>query len=277
MHIRTYFSPTLTASLYLLVISQCGPTLAADEASKSIAAPQVYYPGYQNYQTPPQGGWENYLQKQEKQNQQKAATRPMQDTGESTVQPDSAASMPQTQTEPAVGTQQYSTAPAQLPAEQPRDMRAPPPGYTPRGYGRRYDDRGYGRRRGGDGPGFSAPWDNDRGGMPWSSGRGGRSTPWGSDRGGRDMPWSSGSGGRSMPWDSGRSGWMDRDRFADRWDDMLNAPSDMGELPGGYRAPTVSTPNPVDVGDELDDAARDVPGQMRNVYDDNRRRNRDDR
>ncbi len=70
---------------------------------------------------------------------------------------------------------------------------------------------------------------------------------------------------------------MDKDSFADSWDDMLNAPSDMGELPGGFYAPSVSTPNPVDVGDEFDGAARDVPGQMRNVYEDNRRRNTYDR
>ena len=70
---------------------------------------------------------------------------------------------------------------------------------------------------------------------------------------------------------------MDKDSFADSWDDMLNAPSDMGELPGGFNAPSVSVPNPVDVGDEFDSAARDVPGQMRNVYDDNRRSNTYDR
>ena len=94
------------------------------------------------------------------------------------------------------------------------------------------------------------------------------------------MPWDSGRGGSRMPWDSGRGGrggGMDKDRFADNWDDMLNAPSDMGELPGGFYAPSVSVPNPVDVGDEFDRAARDVPGQMQNVYEDNRRNNTYDR
>ena len=152
------------------------------------------------------------------------------------------------------------------------------PGYTPPSYGR----RNYGR--GGSGPGFSGPWDSRRGGssmpwssrrggsdMPWGSRRGGSDMPWGSRRGGRSMPWDSGRGGRSMPWDSGRGGWMDKDKFADRWDDMLNAPSDMGDMPGGFTAPSISVPNPVEVGDEFDNAARDVPGEMRNVYDDNRR------
>ena len=141
----------------------------------------------------------------------------------------------------------------------------------------------------GGGPSFSGPWNNSRGNsMPWSSNRG-SSTPWSNNRGsstpwsnnggssmpwsgnrGSSMPWDNRRGGSNMPWDSGRGGWMDKDRFANRWDDMLNAPSDMGELPGGYTAPSVSAPNPVDVGDEFQDAARDAPDQMRNVYDDNR-------
>ena len=126
-----------------------------------------------------------------------------------------------------------------------------PPGYRPPPY----SNRNYG-----GGPSFSGPWNNSRGNsMPWSSNRG------------SSMPWDSGRGGRSMPWDSGRDGWMDKDKFANRWDDMLNAPSDMGEMPGGFTAPSVSAPNPVDVGDEFQDAARDAPDQMRNVYDDNRR------
>ena len=195
-------------------------------------------------------------------------------------------------------------------AEGPYSSQAAPPGYNPgypyyppqgaQGYGMPgnltpgynppyYGGPNYGRR-GGSGPGFSGPWDSGRGGSgpsfsgPWDSGRGGSSMPWGSkrgssmpwdsNRGGRNMPWDSGRGGRSMPWDSGRGGWMDKDKFADGWDDMLNAPSDMGEMPGGFTAPSVSVPNPVDVGDEFERASRDAPDQMRNVYDDNRRSNR---
>ena len=48
------------------------------------------------------------------------------------------------------------------------------------------------------------------------------------------------------------------------WDDMLDGPSRMGEMPGGWRAPSVSVPNPIDVGDEFGDAARDAPDQMDN-------------
>ena len=151
------------------------------------------------------------------------------------------------------------------------------PGYIPPSYGGRNPGRGSSSSPwGGSGPSFSGPWDSGRGGssMPWSGRRGGSSMPWDNNRGGRNMPWSSNRGGRSMPWDSGRGGWMNKDRFADGWDDMLNKPSDMGEMPGGFTAPSISAPNPVDVGDEFDRAARDAPDQMRNVYDDNRRSNR---
>ena len=154
-------------------------------------------------------------------------------------------------------------------------------GYPPRYYGgRNYNRNSSSSPWGGSGPSFSGPWDSGRGGSgpgfsgPWDSNRGGRSMPWDSNRGRSSMPWDSGRGGRSMPWDSGRGGWMNKDRFADGWDDMLNKPSDMGEMPGGFTAPSVSVPNPVDVGDEFDRAARDAPDQMRNVYDDNRRSNR---
>lgn len=44
----------------------------------------------------------------------------------------------------------------------------------------------------------------------------------------------------------------------------MNAPSRMGEMPGGWTAPSVSVPNPIDVGDEFSDAAKDAPDQMDN-------------
>ena len=182
-----------------------------------------------------------------------------------------------------------------LAADNPYANQAAPYGYNPgyqnyppqgaQGYGPNtdltpgYRPPHYGNRNYGGGPSFSGPWNNSRGNsMPWGGNRG-SSTPWSNNRGssmpwggnrGSSMPWDNRRGGRNMPWDSGRGGWMDKDRFADRWDDMLNAPSDMGELPGGYTAPSISAPNPIDVGDEFQDAARDAPDQMRNVYDDNR-------
>ncbi|MGD9095761.1 MAG: hypothetical protein PVJ58_07610, partial [Chromatiales bacterium] len=65
----------------------------------------------------------------------------------------------------------------------------------------------------------------------------------------------------------GPSEWIDRDDYkdglGDMWDDMLNAPANMGKMPGGWYAPTISVPNPVDVGDEFENAATDMPGEAR--------------
>ena len=169
-----------------------------------------------------------------------------------------------------------------MPAYGTTPMQQPPatPGYAPYGYGAPgygmpgsgmpgYGTPGYGgvNRPYGGGPNFRGPWDRGRGGRssPW-----GGNMPWDSNRGGRSMPWDS----KSMPWDKGgRGGFMDQDSLADAWDDMLNKPSEMGTMPGGWTAPSISVPNPVDVGDQFGTAAEDFPTQMRNVYEDNRRSN----
>ncbi len=66
---------------------------------------------------------------------------------------------------------------------------------------------------------------------------------------------------------SGPGAWMNPNRhnLSQGWDDMLNAPSRMGDMPGGWSAPSVSMPNPVDVGDQFKDNARNLPDQMRNM------------
>lgn len=56
-----------------------------------------------------------------------------------------------------------------------------------------------------------------------------------------------------------------KDSMSRGWDDMLNAPSRMGEMPGGWYAPEVSVPNPVDVGEEFGDAVKDAPDQFDNM------------
>jgi len=68
--------------------------------------------------------------------------------------------------------------------------------------------------------------------------------------------------GRSGPgtWVNPNKGNMERG-----WDDMINAPSRMGEMPGGWSAPEVSMPNPVDIGDQMQDNAKDLPDQVRNM------------
>lgn len=68
----------------------------------------------------------------------------------------------------------------------------------------------------------------------------------------------------------GRSGpgtWMNPNkRNLERgWDDMINSPSRMGEMPGGWTAPEVTMPNPVDMGDQMQDNVKDLPEQMKDM------------
>lgn len=64
---------------------------------------------------------------------------------------------------------------------------------------------------------------------------------------------------------SGPSKWMNpsKDNWENSWDDMINAPSRMGEMPGGWTAPEVTVPNPIDMGDQVQDNLQDLPDQMR--------------
>jgi len=81
------------------------------------------------------------------------------------------------------------------------------------------------------------------------------------DRGKRNSRW-----GSNKFWgDSGPSKWMNPNKrnWENSWDDMINAPSRVGEMPGGWTAPEVSVPNPIDMGDQVQDNVQDLPDQMR--------------
>ncbi|MEZ5478735.1 MAG: hypothetical protein R3E95_15025 [Thiolinea sp.] len=60
------------------------------------------------------------------------------------------------------------------------------------------------------------------------------------------------------PWGDTRYIWPDfyTDFTGDFWDKMINAPYDMGYMPGGWRFPSFSSPDPVTVGDAV---ANQVP------------------
>ena len=66
---------------------------------------------------------------------------------------------------------------------------------------------------------------------------------------------------------SGPSRWMNPNKrnMEQGWDDMINSPSRMGEMPGGWTAPEVSMPNPIDMGDQMQDNVKDLPEQIRNM------------
>lgn len=54
-------------------------------------------------------------------------------------------------------------------------------------------------------------------------------------------------------WGDERNIWSDfyTDSTGDMWDNMINAPFKMGRMPGGWRAPSWSSPDPVTVGDAV--------------------------
>ncbi len=102
------------------------------------------------------------------------------------------------------------------------------------------------------------PWGGGSSSTPWSRGNNRSSTPWsrGNNRSGYNKFWGN----------SGPSTWMhpSKDNWEDSWDDMINAPSRMGDdMPGGWSAPEVTMPNPIDMGDQMQDNARDLPEQMK--------------
>jgi len=80
---------------------------------------------------------------------------------------------------------------------------------------------------------------------------------WGNNRWNKNKFW-----GRSGP-----SRWMNpsKDNMEQGWDDMINAPSRMGEMPGGWTAPEVSMPNPIDMGDQMQDNVKDLPEQIKDM------------
>lgn len=60
------------------------------------------------------------------------------------------------------------------------------------------------------------------------------------------------------PWGDTRYIWPDfyTDFTGDAWDKMINAPFDMGRMPGGWRFPSFSSPDPITVSDAI---ANQVP------------------
>lgn len=62
----------------------------------------------------------------------------------------------------------------------------------------------------------------------------------------------------TKPWGDTRYIWPDfyTDQTSDAWDKMINAPHELGYMPGGWRFPSFSSPDPVTVGDAV---ANQVP------------------
>ena len=86
-------------------------------------------------------------------------------------------------------------------------------------------------------------------------------------------PWNNGSVNRRNNWfGGGPSSWFGNGRspkqgMSRAWDDMINAPSEMGTMPGGWEFPSVSVPNPVDSADELGKGSQDFVREAPNMID----------
>jgi hypothetical protein len=89
--------------------------------------------------------------------------------------------------------------------------------------------------------------------------------PW--DRNWGKAPWNRDYENLWEP-EGGPDKWFDfgdpKEGLANAWEDMLYTPNALGTMPGGWKAPSVSVPNPIDVGDEFKNAARDMPDEMQN-------------
>ncbi len=92
----------------------------------------------------------------------------------------------------------------------------------------------------------SGPWNTDWGHAPWNRDY---SRTWG--RKGGPEAW--------LNFDEPKEG------AAQMWEDMINTPHGVGTQPGGWQAPSISVPNPIDVADEFNETAKDMPDQLENL------------
>ena len=169
---------------------------------------------------------------------------------------------------PAPGAAPGTTAPqpmGQAPVTAgPRPM-GPGPGVPPP-YGNPYNRGPYGGGPYGGGPFGGSPFggnnffDNfgfgpfNRNTAPWET------WPFGS----RDSFWSR----KDFPFDNqSPTDWFDpndpKEGLAIMWEDLISAPDDLGTMPGGWHVPSISTPNPVDLEDQMEEASKEVPDLIR--------------
>lgn len=74
------------------------------------------------------------------------------------------------------------------------------------------------------------------------------------------------TGGKNA-WGDERHIWPDfyTGMTGDMWDRMINGPFDIGRMPGGWRAPSLSTPDPVTVGDAVTNQFPPIFEEMGNM------------
>ena len=133
--------------------------------------------------------------------------------------------------------------------------------YNPGPYGQRpYGQRPYNNNN--SGPFGNNPMDNFGFG-PFS--KNSNEAPWETwPFGGRDSLWNR----REIPFkDQNPTDWFQpgdpKEGMAIMWDDLISAPDELGEMPGGWQVPSISTPNPVDLEDQLEKASKEIPDLIR--------------
>ncbi len=200
-------------------------------------------------------------------------------TGYTVETPSAASGAPASQASPP------SPVPTNVPVSQGYQQPAPPqmhPAQMPQQYGATY---GYQQpphlppqhRQPNRNSGMNnMPWNNSgMNNMPWNS-SGSNNMPWNNSGvtipiiGGNFVPWSSDvwnwqnrnrNFGNFGPFEQGPMDWVTpnpKDGLETMWDDMIKAPHNMGTMPGNWQAPSVSIPNPVDLGDQIGTATKDV-------------------
>lgn len=154
---------------------------------------------------------------------------------------------------------------------------------------------------GSNGNGFNMPWNNSSNGngfnMPWNNNNNGGSNSFfprsfnkgsnGFPTGNFNAPWNNGNNGfpnikgpwnngwGSAPWSSERwkndpmgspSKWINfndpKEGIAEMWEDAIKGPHRLGKMPGGWKAPSISVPNPVDVTDTFGRRWRGLPTEI---------------
>lgn len=101
---------------------------------------------------------------------------------------------------------------------------------------------------------FSNPFKTDSNFYPWNS----TAMPF--------LPNQKQSSGKNA-WGDERHIWPDyyTGFTGDMWDQMINGPFDIGRMPGGWRAPSLSTPDPVTVGDAVTNQFPPIFEEMGNM------------
>ncbi|MEE9302360.1 MAG: hypothetical protein V3U84_01110 [Thiotrichaceae bacterium] len=105
---------------------------------------------------------------------------------------------------------------------------------------------------------YPTPWSNSNNWNPWSNGNNSQ------------MPFfSQNNTNKKKAWGDTRHIWPDfYTGFTEEfWDKSTNAPHDMGRMPGGWKAPSLSSPDPVTVGDAVLNQFPPIMEEMGNMMD----------